>query len=282
MQTHTFAAVTSATDSAVLDTDRLVNWVDLWIPTGLEFDGSDLTFKSSVDGTQYLAVPGMTVADDETGYIGRFLVFGSKIKFTSANNAGSASTVTPIVRYRAASMSEHKVAGTVVDADSNATFSFGRAPKKLHMQVTGTIDSGTVTLEGSPDGGTTYIPLSGSTITAVTDFRVYDNPSKMTQFRVSWSGAGASADAPIHVVALNDSFDLVATGAGAVVPATYTTMTDAGTPEADGILDDVTATPDQTLINNNFATVVTETNKIGAQVARILKTLQENGLLLNQ
>ncbi len=59
-------------------------------------------------------------------------------------------------------------------------------------------------------------------------------------------------------------------------------MTDAGTPEADGILDDVTATPDQTLINNNFATVVTETNKIGAQVARILKTLQENGLLLNQ
>jgi len=119
MSVYTYTAVTANGDSAVANLGSSpVNWVDLYIPNILnaapEFDTGDLTFKYSIDGTNYKAVPGMTVADNVTGYIGRFLVWGNNLKYTAANQATETPTVAPSIRVTPASMCQSKTTGRSV------------------------------------------------------------------------------------------------------------------------------------------------------------------------
>jgi len=143
MSVYTYTAVVANGDSAVADLGSSpASFVDLYVPNILnaapEHDGGNLTFKYSVDGTNYKAVPGMTVADDENGYKGRFLVWGSNLKYTAASLAGSAATVAPSIRVTPASMVQSKSSWSflsdigVLNADAGSEeFSFGRVADML-------------------------------------------------------------------------------------------------------------------------------------------------------
>lgn len=295
MQSHTFAAVTTATDSAVLtfSDGKGAYWVDLYIPdvgsTAPEFDSSDLTFKASVDGTNYVSVPGMTVADDEVGYKGRFLVFGDALKYTAANNAGTAATVAPTVTYKAASMTEIKsdwtsISQGVMDGDTgNEEFTFGRAPAVLCLDAyASTWDSVSMVIQASVDG-TNWFDLPGTRATDSLQYRTFNNPGGLTRFRIEWTGGGLSTVAMRVTVVGLTNMDAAGIKKNAdVVPAQQTALIDVGTPQGDFTFDDPTATWDasaQAIVNNNFALVGTETNKTAAVVARIVDALQANGIL---
>jgi hypothetical protein len=292
MSVATYTPVTANGDSAVVDLgSSAAAFVDLFIPNILnvapEHDGGDLTFKYSIDGTNYKAVPGMTVADNENGYKGRFLVWGNNLKYTAANLAGSAATVAPSVRIQAASMVQAKSSWSflsdtgVLNADSGSEkFSFGRVADMILLDAeASTWDSVDMVIQGSTDG-TNWFDLDGTHATVNDQYLVFNNPSKLTNFRLEWSGGGLSAAGmAITVIGLTNADEPGIKKNANVLGTVATVMTDAGTPEADGILDDVTATPTQTLINNNFATVVTEVNRIGADVARIVECLQGSAQL---
>jgi hypothetical protein len=292
MSVATYTPVTANGDSAVVDLgSSAAAFVDLFIPNILnvapEHDGGDLTFKYSIDGTNYKAVPGMTVADNENGYKGRFLVWGNNLKYTAANLAGSAATVAPSVRIQAASMVQAKSSWSflsdtgVLNADSGSEkFSFGRVADMILLDAeASTWDSVDMVIQGSTDG-TNWFDLDGTHATVNDQYLVFNNPSKLTNFRLEWSGGGLSAAGmAITVIGLTNADEPGIKKNANVLGTVATVMTDAGTPEADGILDDVTATPTQTLVNNNFATVVTEVNRIGADVARIVECLQGSAQL---
>jgi hypothetical protein len=292
MSVATYTPVTANGDSAVVDLGSFAAaFVDLFIPNILnaapEHDGGDLTFKYSIDGTNYKAVPGMTVADNENGYKGRFLVWGNNLKYTAANLAGSAATVAPSVRIQAASMVQAKSSWSflsdtgVLNADSGSEkFSFGRVADMILLDAeASTWDSVDMVIQGSTDG-TNWFDLDGTHATVNDQYLVFNNPSKLTNFRLEWSGGGLSAAGmAITVIGLTNADEPGIKKNANVLGTVATVMTDAGTPEADGILDDVTATPTQTLVNNNFATVVTEVNRIGADVARIVECLQGSAQL---
>jgi hypothetical protein len=294
MQSNTFAPVTTATQSAVLTMgSSAAYFVDLYIPDILsaapEFDGSDLTFEYTIDGTNWNTVPGMTVADDEVGYKGRFLVWGSKLRYTSANNVGTAATVAPVVTYKAASMVEVKDDFTsltqgVLDGDTgNEAFTFGRAPDMLLLDVEGTtFDSVSMVLQGSVDG-LNWFDLDGSRVTAAGDYRVFTNPGGLVRFRIEWTGGGLSMVAGrITVIGLTNKDGLGIKKNANVMAAQQTALIDVGTPQGDFTFDDPTGTWDasaQAIVNNNFALVGTETNKTAVAVARIVDALQANGIL---
>lgn len=298
MKSHTFAAVTANGDSAVLDlANNGASWVDLFIPyltsagAAVEFDGGDFTFKYSVDGTNYKAVPGMTVADDETGYKGRFLVWGSNLKFTVANLAGSASTVTPVVRYKSASMVEVKdfqdPTEGVLSADAGTeSVTFGRAPAKILLDAeASTWDSVDLVLQGSPDGSDYWVDMDGTHATVNDQYIVYDNPSKLTNFRWEWSGGGLSAAGfTAKLIGLSNLDEAGIKGESDVLVAAADILVTSGdgTAAADATLVDVTATWDATALgiyNDNNITIIEEVNKNTVLLGRIVDCLQANGLL---
>lgn len=65
---------------------------------------------------------------------------------------------------------------------------------KLAVQVAGTFDGATVTIEGSLDDGTTYSPLANGEFTEE-EIRILDTPPILV--RATISGAGASTDLEI-------------------------------------------------------------------------------------
>lgn len=65
----------------------------------------------------------------------------------------------------------------------------------------------------------------------------------------------------------------------AKVTPTQSTVTDSTTGTASTTLADVTATPTQTLINNNFASVAARLAEIKVDLAAIITSLQKNGLM---
>jgi len=63
------------------------------------------------------------------------------------------------------------------------------------------------------------------------------------------------------------------------VTATQSAVTDSTTGTASTTLADVTATPTQTLINNNFASVAARLAEIKTDVAAVITALRSNGLM---
>jgi hypothetical protein len=275
-----------------------VNWVSVWIHDGgsAGYDNGDFTLEASHDGGTIDVNAGPVFSEaaggsGPFGYLGTYLVFGNIIKYALANTDASACTATMTIKYRRASMS--KVFTKLITADGEANvYNLPRAPHKLHLYANDNggagWDSATLRLEASVDGtnweviSTPTAITSDATATGIT----FDNPGRMTRFRVSVAaGAGAAGSITYHLYTCGDPelpLGVGGTRAGGIpfyTPADQTILTDAGTPESDGILDDVTATPTQTLINNNFATVVTETNKTAAQVKIIVDALIAQGII---
>lgn len=65
----------------------------------------------------------------------------------------------------------------------------------------------------------------------------------------------------------------------ATVTATQSAVTDSTTGTPSTTFADVTATPTQTLINNNFASVAARLAEIKVDVAAIITSLRANGLM---
>jgi hypothetical protein len=271
------------------------NWVDLYIPdigsTAPEFDGCDLTFEYTIDGTNWNTVPGMLVADDEVGYKGRFLVWGSRLRYTSANNVGTAATVAPVVQYKAASMCQVKsdfssfTQGVLSGDTGNESFTFGRAPELLLLDVEGTtFDSVSMVLQASVDG-TNWFDLPGSRNTAAGDYRVFNNPGGLTRFRIEWTGGGLSMVAGrATVIGLTKLDELNVKKNADVLPAQAGTVITSGDGTAPTALTlvDVTATWDATALgiyNDNNILLMEQINKNTALLARIIDNLQANGIL---
>lgn len=297
MKSSTYTAVTANGDSAVLDMgSSAAYFVDLFIPfianAAPEHDSGDLTFKYSVDGTNYKAVPGMTVADNENGYKGRFLVWGNRLKYTAASLSGSAATVAPQVSYKAASMVEVKAdwsslsdAG-VLDGDTGSeNFTFGRAPGMLLLDMeAGTWDSVSMVIQGTLDG-TNWFDLDGVRATVNDQYLVFNNPAGLTQFRVEWTGGGLSAATmAIVVVGLTnvDGVNIFANADVLVDAADLLVTSGDGTAAADATLVNVTATWDATglgIYNDNNITIIEEINKLKVLTDRIVLSMQASGQL---
>jgi hypothetical protein len=269
------------------------NWVDLYIPdigsSAPEFDGSDLTFEYTIDGTNWNTVPGMLVADDEVGYKGRFLVLGSKLRYTSANNVGSAATVAPIVTYKNASMTQVKsdfssfVQGVLSGDTGNESFTFGRAPAVLFLDVEGsTFDSVSMVIQASVDG-TNWFDLPGARVTAAGQYAWFNNPGGLTRFRIEWTGGGLSMVAGRATVIGLTNLDGggIKKNADVLVDAADLLVTSGdGTAAADATLVDVTATWDATALgiyNDNNITIIEEVNKLKVLTDRMVEVMQVNG-----
>ena len=294
-KSHTFTVVAANGDSAVLSMGSSdAYWVDLFIPflasgqTASEFDGGDFTFKYTVDGTNYKAVPGMTVADNENGYKGRFLVWGSKLKFTLANSSGSTTTV-PVVTYKAASMTQSKgdwtvLAAGVLNADAGTeAFTFGRAPTMLLLDTeSSTQDNVTMTIQATPDG-TSWVDLPGQRADANDEYRVYSNPAGLTRFRIEWTTGGLSAAGfTINVIGLTNQDEMGIKKDADVWPSPATgVVVTVGTADTSvpKTLADQTATHSQTVLNNSFATLGEDHTLLAAEMVRVVDALRANGIL---
>jgi len=254
-----------------------------------EWDGGDLVFKYSVDGTNFKAVPGMTVADNEAGYKGRFLVWGSKLLYTAANLAGSAATLAPVVTYKAASMIQSKADWTsltagVMDSDaSSENFTFGRAPDVLLLDMeASTWDSMSAVIQGTVDGSN-WFDLDGTRHTANDQYRTFNNPGGLTNFRLEWTGGGLSTVAmAIQVIGLTNQDALGIKKDAGVLATALETMTDStgGTPDtAAPIMTAHTGSYVEATIENAFSTLTHHYNRVVVELQRVTDALQANGVL---
>ena len=306
METKSFAVVAANGDSEILEMGGGdAYFVDLYVPflagvqTAPNFDSGDFTFQYSVDGTNYKDIPAMTVATNAIGYRGRFLVWGSKLRYTLANSSG-ATTAVAAVSYKKASMTQVRTAwafleGGVMNATSGVeTFHLGRAPDMLLLDMeAGTWDSVSMVIQGSVDGAN-WVDLAGTRHTANDQYRVFTNPGGLTYFQLEWTGGGTSSvGMAIQVTGLTNKVQIgikkdaslmattaLDTGKGVVVTVGSADVAGAKT------LADQTATHSQTILNDSFATIGADYNLLVADlastnvvVARLVDCLRANGML---
>jgi len=102
-----------------------------------------------------------------------------------------------------------RILSETVTADGNSTEitwkqSRKEAPNRATLWVIGTFDSGTVTLQSSPDGGTTFVDVPDAVGAAVaftsdgmTNIELYGNqnpiPGEQVKLRLVLAGAGSPA-----------------------------------------------------------------------------------------
>jgi len=147
-----------------------------------------------------------------------------------------------------------------------------------------TWDSTDITIQSTTDG-TNWFDLDGTHATVNDQYLVFNNPGKLTRFRLEWSAGGLSAATmAITVIGLtNAAAPGIVANADVLVDAADVLITSGdGTAAANATLVDVTATWDATALgiyNDNNITIIEEVNKLKVLTDRIVLSMQASGQL---
>ena len=156
-----------------------VNVVSLYFGTGVTFGSGTLTLEVSPDnGTTWVSTGNTWTTATASTFRASVLVFGTLFRLTLSG--ATSPVLAPVVKLSAVRYgnvdsfvmtANTTFTGTTANAPSvafllrgGAEYLFAPANFDLCLQATGTFGSGTVNLQGSPDGGVTW--FSYGTLTA--------------------------------------------------------------------------------------------------------------------
>ena len=176
-------AANGSTAALVLPSSGL-NLVEVYLGTGATFGSGTITVQSTVDGgTTWVTSPIGTAtftSGTANSFVNRFLVYGPQVRFTLAG------ATSPVLDIRAKAVEVREPRGIAASAPNSpsigapVTFSFTANATSATIMVpsyrehetsdiaiaaSGTFGSGTLTLQTSPDGGTTWFAI-GTAVTA--------------------------------------------------------------------------------------------------------------------
>jgi hypothetical protein len=179
-----FATLAADGSTAALVLGGPVNTVNVFLKEGASDGGGTLIMQVSFDGgTTWTTVPSASWTSGD-GILGQYTVYGQHIRFTLS---GATSPTNFVIQVSAVALSpESQSSGNFV-ADGTTLFLFGRAPAAGALYGDGTWGSGTLKLEFSTDGGTTWYD-TGASLTA-DGSAAFTNVAGATVFRAALSGA---------------------------------------------------------------------------------------------
>ena len=148
---ETFTAITANGSSSAHSCPGLVQTVDVYLDDASVWDTATMVLESSVDGSNWVAVPSASWTSG-LGYLGTVTVFGGQLRVT-VSSVGAGTSLIPTVTAVAQS-------GAVAESltlTANGTTAV-QLPRRGPFQlfVAGTWDSGSLTVDESPDG-TLYV-----------------------------------------------------------------------------------------------------------------------------
>lgn len=227
-ETNLFAALTADGQTSALSLPGDINIVDVFLGEGATYGSGTIKLQYSIDGSNYLDQTGASWTSGD-GFLGRFLVFGRKLRFDL--NGASSPDVTLQVNCRACSMSEVK--SGYLTADGNVDVQFRQGPAAVLLWGDGNDGTGTLKLQYSVDGGTTYYD-AGVSLTAA-GAGVFSNVMGATHFRANL----ASSSSPTLAVRLFASEE--AAGNDEAVGDSIVKITDSTTGTVSDTVNDTTA-----------------------------------------
>lgn len=178
-----FAELTANGNSAALALPGPVCDVDVYLKEGANDGGGTLKLQVSQDGTVFADVTSASWTSGD-GLLGRYTVYGGEVRFNLAGATGPSNMI-PQVVARPRSMAQFRRGE--LTANGSATVTLGHVPAAVTLWGLGTWGSGTMKLEMSADGGTTWYD-TGASLTA-NGYSTITNTGENTLFRVTLSGA---------------------------------------------------------------------------------------------
>lgn len=160
VKVNTFAELTADGSSAAFALPGLANSVDVYLNDAETWGSGTLVLESSVDGTNWVAVPSASWTTGD-GYLGTVDVLGGQVRLTVSGSTTPSLTVTLKASAHSGAVGEETVNLT---ANGNTDLVLSRAGK-FAVFVAGTWDSGSLTVSESPDG-TLYVDTGLTAITA--------------------------------------------------------------------------------------------------------------------
>lgn len=157
-QADTFAADGNGTTLALYGSK---NEITVYFGAGVTFGSGTLTLMVSPDGGTTWVSTGTTYtsATASTKHATVLTVFGTHVRWALTGST----TPTLNVAMKAEQVSANDAIDTTITANgSSSTFMLPRDVATAALILTGTFDSASVTLQASPDGGTTWFKVTGA------------------------------------------------------------------------------------------------------------------------
>jgi hypothetical protein len=149
--TNTFAELTADGQSASVELPAAVCDVELYLDDAETWGGGTLILESSHDGgTTWVAVTGASWTAGD-GYIAKVRCYGQDLRLSLSGSTTPSLTAT----VKAVAVSEAHIHNVTLTANGTTDVVLPRG-KAYAIRVTGTFDSGSLTVEESPDG-TLYV-----------------------------------------------------------------------------------------------------------------------------
>lgn len=197
---ETFAAITTNSSSSAHSLPGNASVVDVYLDDASVWDTATMILESSVDGTNYIAVPGASWTSG-LGFIARVSnVFGNYLRVTVSSVGGSTSLIATVTAVAVSGSFEQRVslkAGVSINGTTDLVLPRGGA---FAIFAAGTWDSASLTVDESPDG-TLYVEC----VSAITSDggAVYANTGVNTLLQlVVASAAGILSDLDLVILSV--------------------------------------------------------------------------------
>lgn len=145
---ETFTAITANGSSSAHVLPGLASQVDVYLDDASVWDTATMVLESSVDGTNWVAVSGASWTSG-VGFVARVAnVFGGQLRVTVSSVGGTTSLIPTV---KAVANSGAVVQNLTLTANGTTPVVLGR-PGPFQLFAAGTWDSGSLTVDESPDG----------------------------------------------------------------------------------------------------------------------------------
>lgn len=193
--TNLFAELTANGNTVAFELPGAANDVSVFLMEGAAYGAGTLHMESSFDGgTTWVDVPTASWTSGD-GHLGTYAVHGSDIRF---NLAGATAPSDMTVQVSATARNQWTVNAGTITANGSVDVLLGRKPAAATLFAVGTWGTGTLKLQFSVDGGTTW--YDGASLTANGGGEFDNSDADATIWRINLAGA-TSPDLDWFVIA---------------------------------------------------------------------------------
>lgn len=191
--TNTYAELTADGQSASFELPAMVTDVDVYLDDAETWGSGTLILQSSHDGgTTWVAVTGASWTSGD-GYLGSVRVYGQDLRLSLSGSTSPSLTVT----VKAVAVSGAVAINKTLTANGNVDVVLPRGTA-FAMRAAGTWDSGSLTVEESPDGSNYYNCVAAVTADGGGE---YANAGDNTLLRLVLASVVTAADLDVVIYA---------------------------------------------------------------------------------
>ena len=192
---ETFTAITANGSSSAHVLPGIANDVDVYLDDASVWDTATMVLESSIDGTTWIAVPSASWTA-ATGFLARLTnVFGNFLRVT-VSSVGASTSLIPTVTAKAVSGAYMQRVTLTANGTTDMPLPHGGA---YAVFANGTWDSGSLTVEDSPDG-----TLYTETIAAITanGGAIFTNGGENTLVHLVLASVVTAADLDLNIISV--------------------------------------------------------------------------------